>query len=283
MWALNCPEEALESYKRAVSIREKFWQARLAVSRVQLQLNHSIDALSSIEAVLKERLNNAEAKFLSCCAELRILYKSQSELRRCRRRYGEKLQKLAALFSTGQLEGDLVRAVTQAQPFHLPYQGLIDRKLQTIDGSLMCEIIAKIFPASSAITRRFPGERLEDRCSQRILVQAYEWTVLSRDVFAVWIKGDFGLFGYHVGNCCDSERIVVARSCERFLFFNQDASAARKKYFWISRTFSYIQGSLWIRYPGISRPKDWRQCNVIHGAIRRQVGCLLLITFFQVH
>ena len=120
---IKLPEEALESYKRAVSIREKFWQARLAVSRVQLQLNHSIDALSSIEAVLKERPNNAEAKFLSCCAELRILYKSQSELRRCRRRYGEKLQKLAALFSTGQLEGDLVRAVTQAQPFHLPYRG----------------------------------------------------------------------------------------------------------------------------------------------------------------
>ena len=229
LWALNRAEEALESYKRAVATREKFLQARLAVSRVQLHLNHSIDALSSIEAVLKEQPNNAEAKFLSCCAELRSVYKSQSELRKCRRRYREKLQKLASLFSTGQLEGDLVRAVTEAQPFYLPYQGLVDRKLQAIYGSLMCEIIAKTFPEARLSTLPAPGERLKVGVVSAFFSCIRIGSCLSRGGFLSWIKGNSELFGYHVGNVCDSETIAAARSCERFLFFNQDANAARKE------------------------------------------------------
>jgi predicted O-linked N-acetylglucosamine transferase (SPINDLY family) len=229
LWALNRAEEALESYKRAVAIREKFLQARLAVSRVQLYLNHSIDALSSIEAVLKEQPNNAEANFLSCRAELRVVYKSQNELRECRRRYREKLQKLAALFSTGQLEGDLVKAVSEAQPFHLPYQGLVDRKLQAVYGSLMCEIITKTLPEARLSALPAPGERLKVGIVSACFFQHTNWKLLIKGWLSQLDQKRFRLFGYHVGNFCDSETIAAARSCERFLFFNQDANAARKE------------------------------------------------------
>jgi predicted O-linked N-acetylglucosamine transferase (SPINDLY family) len=261
--ALKRLEEALESYRRAVNIRENFWQAWLAVSRMQLYLNHSEDAISSIEAVLKEQPNNAEAKFLSCRAELRVLYKSQSELRKCRRKYRKKLQNLAASFSAGQLEGDLVKAVTEAQPFHLPYQGRVDRKLQAIYGFLMCEIITQRFPEARLSTLPTPGERLKVGVVSAFFYMHTNWKLLIKGWLSQLDQRRFRLFGYHVGDYCDSATIEAARLCERFVFADADASAARREIL-VDKPHVLI-------YPGLSMdPVSWQlaaqrlapvQCN----------------------
>ena len=93
----------------------------------------------------------------------------------------------------------------------------------------MCEIIAKIFPEARLSTPPVPGERLKVGVVSAFFYKHTNWKLLIKGWLSQLDQRQFRLFGYHVGNCCDSETIVAARSCERFLFFNQDASAARKE------------------------------------------------------
>jgi len=262
--AMNRLEPALAAYERALAIEPEFAEARgnrmrvlcllersdeavaslgrrlarypndaqsyFERGRIYLDLNRNDGAVSDFQKALALKPDLAEARFAECFAQLPILYADEAELGRRRRAYESKLRALCDDVAAGRVAGDLLKALAVKQPFLLAYQGVNDRELQKLYGSLAHRIVAAGYGAPAALPPPpAPGEPIRVGIVSSFFYLHSNWKMPIKGWIAQLDRKRFTIFGYHVGVRRDAETEAAASLCDRFVHRITDVAGWRRE------------------------------------------------------
>ena len=210
-------EESLASYDRAVALAPNFAEAYFNRGIVLRDgFNRSRDAIESYGKALAVKPLYPEARFAACDTELPILYASEAEILERREAYRERLAQLAEDIAASKSYGDWAAGVGARHPFFLAYQGLNDRDLAKVYGSLVCKIMADRFPPV-ALAPPAAGDPIRVGFVSGHFRGHSVWKAPLKGWLSQLDRGRFRLFGYHTGVKTDSATAEAASLCERFV------------------------------------------------------------------
>ena len=156
-----------------------------------------------------------EAELALCMAELPALYKDEAEIAERRDAYAGRLARLGAHVKSAPAA--LAEAIGSHQPFYLPYQGLDDRDLQTLYGSMVCQVMAARYPAPVLPNPPAPGEPIRLGIVSGFFRQHSNWKIPIKG----WLKGldrtRFHVSGYYTSGERDDQTEIAATLCARFV------------------------------------------------------------------
>jgi len=210
-------DDALGAYDRAIALRSDFVEAWYGRANVLLEMNLTEDAEAALRRARTIDPDFPELRFAECFSLLRILYSSADDIALQRERYGTKLRGLADYVRENGAQRDLIKAVRSKSPFYLAYQGLNDRELQRLYGSILCSIAERAFPPAPMPPPPLPGEPVRVGIVSGFFHMHSNWKVPIKGWLGQLDRKRFRLFGYHLGTKSDAETKVAAAMCDRFV------------------------------------------------------------------
>jgi predicted O-linked N-acetylglucosamine transferase (SPINDLY family) len=102
-------------------------------------------------------------------------------------------------------------------PFYLAYQGRNDLELQRLYGSLACRIMGDRYPPAPISGRAGPGERIRVGIVSAYFRHHSVWKMPIKGWLSQLDRGQFQIYGYHIGTERDRETELAASLCERFV------------------------------------------------------------------
>ncbi|NJK38889.1 MAG: tetratricopeptide repeat protein [Oscillatoriales cyanobacterium RM2_1_1] len=214
-------QQAIEHYQKAIEISPNFVEAYNNLGIVLKNQGRISEALAAYQQALRIKPDFDMAKFGLCMTQLPIIYQDTEEILWRRSCYQNHLQKLADEYDQSSLDQQSRGAniVGTMQPFYLAYQGLNDRELQHIYGSLICQLMAVRYPNWSQ-----PIPLLKPDQYQKIRVGFVSSCFYHHSVWKIPIKGwienidreQFELFGYHTNSKQDQETVEAAQAFVQF-------------------------------------------------------------------
>jgi len=175
--------EAREHFARAVALKPDFWEAELAL----------------------------------CMAELPALYEGADEIAERRDAYARRLAKLREHVDRAGAPAALAQAIGSHQPFYLPYQGRDDRELQTLYGSLVCEIMAARYATPVLPEPPGPEQPIKLGIVSGFFRQHSNWKIPIKGWVTQLDRDRFRVSGYYTADERDSETDVAAALCDHFV------------------------------------------------------------------
>ena len=160
---------------------------------------------------------HAASRFALCMAQLPILYGAESELRRCRAAYAEKLENLCREAEQSRTPRSLAAGVGASPPFLLAYQGLDDLELQRSHGNLVCRIMEAAYPAAAVPAYPGPGERIRVGIVSGFFHEHPLWSTMLEGWTQELDTTRFSLTCYHTGGLRDAVTAKAATRCTRFV------------------------------------------------------------------
>ena len=158
-----------------------------------------------------------EAEFALCVAELPALYDSESEIADQRAAYRRRLTALSADVDRAGFPVVLADTIGSHQPFYLPYQGCDDRELQTLYGSLVCNIMAMRYPMPLLPGPPAPQAPIRLGIVSGFFRQHSNWKIPIRGWLKMLDRARFDVCGYYTGTERDGETDAAENLCDRFL------------------------------------------------------------------
>lgn len=213
--SLDRLDEALADLDRALEVDPHNAITHYDRGRVLSKLNRATEATLSHRQAVAAHAAHADARFAACLAELPIIYEDELEIARRRGIFERELRALCAEAEAGRVPGDLVNAIAVNQPFLLAYQGLDNRALRSLYGSLACRA-AQAFPTAPLPLPRSPGEPVRVGIVSAFFHMHANWQIPIRGWLGQLDRERFELFGYHVGIRRDAETEVAAALCHKF-------------------------------------------------------------------
>jgi protein O-GlcNAc transferase len=210
-------DEALASFDKALALKPDYAKAHYARGHSLHVTNRWQEALESFAKVLSLEPDHAEAKFAMCMAELPILYAHESEIAERRAGYEKRVQALSDDIDRSGMAGNLVRGVGSSQPFYLGYQGINDRDLQGIYGSLICRIMAEHYPPATLSPPPGPDEPVRVGFVSGHFRFHTVWKLLTKGWLSQLDRRRFQIFGYCTGANEDAETRAAVTMCDRFV------------------------------------------------------------------
>jgi predicted O-linked N-acetylglucosamine transferase (SPINDLY family) len=210
-------EEALASFDKAIALEPEYPAAWMNSGIAYFEMNCKAKAIACMDKVIEFDPSNADARVMSCMAELSIIYNDQSEVSESRINYGRKLQSLCDDFDLGVLSGELDIAIGSMLPFFLSYQGYCDRHLQALHGSLVSRIMQKKYLAPALPVPPNPKEPVRVGFVSSFFLNHSNWKIPLKGWMSQLDRKRFRLFGYHVGKESDDQTAVAASMCDRFV------------------------------------------------------------------
>jgi predicted O-linked N-acetylglucosamine transferase (SPINDLY family) len=147
-------------------------------------------------------------------------YANEEEIELARIDYATRLFEMRVRWHSGAVPvNNALAALNVCQPFQLPYQGMADKALQTVWGSLVADIMAAAFPRHAC-----PLHHVQ-RSGQRIRIGFVSGCFWRHSVWRLpmrgWIENldrdRFHLFGYHTRGDHDDQTGVAAMLPDRFV------------------------------------------------------------------
>ena len=209
-------EDALAAYKRALTLKPDYPEALFNLGRLFEQQNRVEDALRCYEQALAAQPDMASARLALCVAELPILYVDAAEMPVRRAAYEKRLRQLRDDLDRGKVAGDLAEAIGSKQPFYLAYQGDDDRELQSIYGSMVCELVANRYPVAARTVSSGFGERRKVGFVSGYFNNHTVWKLM-RGWVSQLDRGRFEVTGYYTGVISDEATEQAAQLCDRFV------------------------------------------------------------------
>jgi protein O-GlcNAc transferase len=214
---LNRFDEALASYEKAIALKPNFAKAQFGLAGAFRDQNRRVEAVMHIERTLALKPDFAEARFALCMAQLPFLYMGEPEIIDRRTAYRECLESLCDDVNQRRIPCDWANAIGSSQPFLLAYQGYNDRDLQSLYGSLVCQIMAERYPPAALS----PPPRSDEPVRLGIVSGFFRghtvWKILIRGWLSQIDRRRFGVFGYHTGVNEDAATKHAATLCDRFV------------------------------------------------------------------
>ena len=179
-------------------------------------------ALAAFDIALFFDPGYVEARWNRCFAHLPIIYPDHASIQGTRIQYHKELLRLRDIISQELLQDidTAARAVGSLQPFYLTYQGLNDRELQQIYGTLVCQIMASRYPqfagCPSPPSLSF-GEPIRVGIVSGFFYYHSNWKMRIRGWVENLDKKRINLYGYHTGTKKDEETEIARRGCYRFV------------------------------------------------------------------
>ena len=242
--------EALAHAERAVTLRADSAGARNNLGNILRTMGRRDDAITQYEAALRidpssfmahyncgvalrgeARIAEAsthferafalkpaflEAELALCMAQLPALYENASELASRRDAYASRLASLCVDVESAGAP-TLADAIGSHQPFYLPYQGLDDRELQTLYGSLVCKIMAARYKTPVLSNPPGPHEPIRLGIVSGFFRRHSNWKIPVKGWLKMLDRGRFQVSGYYTSGERDGETDAAAALCERFV------------------------------------------------------------------
>jgi predicted O-linked N-acetylglucosamine transferase (SPINDLY family) len=214
--ALGRYEDAIASYDRAIATKPDNAEAHYNRGTALQAVGRCAEAVQAYQTALKLKPNYAEAQFGLCMAQLPAIYMDEAEIAAARAAYASQL---AALCDTLErfTPQDLAKGVGSNQPFHLAYQGLNDRELQSRYGAFVCEVMARRFPPASLPPPPAPGERIRVGIVSGFFRSHSVWKIPVKGWVTELDRNRFEVTGYHTGSILDDDTKVAMALCDRFV------------------------------------------------------------------
>ena len=172
---LNRLDEAVVSFDKAIAFNPANAVAFYNKGNMLRENGQQSEAVDSYVRAVTLAPDYTEARIALCMAQLPIIYREEAEIAKCRAAYRGHIEDLSAYIDRQKPSSDLAAAIGSSQPFFLAYQGLNDRELQEVYGSLVCRTVAKKYPHLCLSTRPAPIRRTHtSRHNQRLFSTALE-------------------------------------------------------------------------------------------------------------
>jgi protein O-GlcNAc transferase len=215
--ALGRYDDALQNFGQALALKANDADAYFNRGKVLIELNRNDLAAADFAMALALKPDHAEARFADWLATLPILYAEADEVAARRAAYERKLRALCTDVETGKAGGDLVKAVGSRQPFLLAYQGHDDRDLQKLYGAMVCNIMARQYPAATLPPPPAPGEPIRVGIVSSFFFLHSNWKIPIKGWISQLDRSRFKIFGYHIGTRQDAETTAAAAMCDKFV------------------------------------------------------------------
>ena len=209
--------EALASYDQAIAFKPDYAEAFNNRGHLLKDEGRQDEALSSFRQALALKPDYADAKFGSCMGQLSILYENESEIAARRAAYRAALEALRDDVERRKMPREWADAAASTQPFFLAYQGLNNRDLASLYGSLMCRIMAERYPSAALAPPPRPGERIRLGIVSGFFWGHSVWKIPIRGWLSQIDRRRFEVFGYYTGVKEDAATKEAASLCDRFV------------------------------------------------------------------
>jgi protein O-GlcNAc transferase len=210
-------DEAIAQYRAALRIDPNSFMAYYNCGVALRGEARIAEARDHFGRALALRPDFLEAELALCMAELPALYEDASEIAARRDAYASRLAKLSADVEAAGTPAGLADAIGAHQPFYLPYQGLDDRALQTLYGSLVCRIMAAKYKAPVLPKPPASDEPIRVGIVSGFFRQHSNWKIPIKGWLKELDRGRFNLLGYYTGDERDGETDSAAALCQRFV------------------------------------------------------------------
>jgi len=214
---LGRTDEALAHFDRAIALAPDFAQAHYNRGIALRGQSRFAEAAASFERAAAIKPDFLAAKLAACIARLPILYESEPEIAARRADYAACLRALRDEVERSATPGDLADAVGAHQPFYLAYQGLNDRDLQAVYGSIVCRVMAARYGPAQLAAAPAPGEPVRVAIVSGFFRQHSNWKIPIKGWLGQIDRGRFLLFGYYTAEDAEAETEGAAALCERFV------------------------------------------------------------------
>ena len=186
------------------------------------------EAAAQYERVLARQPGHADARIGLLVAQLGAAWRDDSEILRRRTAYEDQLKRLAEDVERGAVP-DLASGIGSAQPFFMPYQGLDDRHLQSLYGTLVCKVMGERYPPLPAAAPPRSGEKIRLGIVSGFFRRHSNWKIPIKGWLTQLDRRRFHVTGYHTGAAEDAETKIAAGLCDRFVQGPLNLSAWRKE------------------------------------------------------
>jgi predicted O-linked N-acetylglucosamine transferase (SPINDLY family) len=174
------------------------------------------EAAAQYERVLALEPGHADARIGLCVAQLGAAWGDDAEIQGRRAAYEHEIKRLADDVARG-IVPELASGIGSAQPFFLPYQGLDDRALQSLYGTLVCKVMGERYPPLPAAPPPGAGGKIRVGIVSGFFRRHSNWKIPIKGWLAQLDRRRFHLIGYHTGTLQDPETKIAAGLCDRFV------------------------------------------------------------------
>jgi exopolysaccharide biosynthesis predicted pyruvyltransferase EpsI/predicted O-linked N-acetylglucosamine transferase (SPINDLY family) len=219
-------EEAEASYRRALEIKPDYAEAHNNLGSLLMSQSRKSEALTNFENALHINSTLITAHTARIMAQIPIVYRNEAEIDKCRADYQDCLKQLSDDIERIKNPRDIEKSIGAAQPFYLAYQGRNDRDLQSIYGSLVCRLMANIFPPFLLSGPPEPGEAIRVGIVSGYFQSHSNWKIPIKGWVSQLDRQRFRLFGYYTGAKKDSA------TAEAEILFDQFVHGPHSAHFW---------------------------------------------------
>jgi len=215
-------DDAETCLQKALQLKPDSPEIFFNLGTVLMEQGKQGQALSAFDKVLNYNPHSVIACFAHCISQLPIIHQDQSSIYTSRKNYHDELVILRDTISLNTKQ-DIVsaaKAIGVIQPFYLAYQGLNDRELQQIYGSLVCRIMALRYPQFAdrpAMPPNISGEPIRVGFVSGYFYNHSVWKIPTKGWIENLNKGRFELYGYYTWKKKDDETDHARQYLKRFV------------------------------------------------------------------
>ncbi len=215
-------DEAVSSYREALNLRPDYVKAHIGLGNALHELGRVAEATEQMDRALALKPDSVAARWVRCMAQIPICCDTEAEIRAGRARYREALLDLKEKTRVNTLSeiAAAAEAAALCQPFYLPFLGQDDRELQSLYGTLLCDIHAARYPRW-AQPLPMPQLRQGEPIRVGVVSSFFQYHSNWKAPIRGWIenidKSRFSLFGYYTGKKKDTDTESARRCFNRFV------------------------------------------------------------------
>jgi protein O-GlcNAc transferase len=196
-------EDAINSYQKALHLNPSLINAYVHLGYQLFEQGQVFKAREAYDAALSYDSTSVKARFALCMLNLLMFYPNQWSIEISRKNYHDELIKLRTEIKL-KTSRDFETAAEGVgfYPFYLAYQGLNDRNLQQLYGSLICKIMALRYPhyAKRPIMPAYlSGELLRVGVVSGYFIHSSIWKMPIKGWIENLDKKRIRLYGYNTG------------------------------------------------------------------------------------
>jgi protein O-GlcNAc transferase len=210
-------EASISCLEEAIRLNPGMAEAYANLGAIHWELGFQEKSASLFEKAHHLKPDHPGARLGLCISRLKICYSSQEDMAASRERYEEELHRLITFLNDARPETRLQAADLAGRllPFFLAYQGQDDVRLQRAHGEMVSRLLGERYPEWSkplSMPARSPGDKIRVGFATAYFFQHSVWKIPLRGWVENLDRGQFELFGYHLGRKRDSST-DDARKC----------------------------------------------------------------------
>jgi protein O-GlcNAc transferase len=214
-------DEAISCYQEAIQLNPNLIDAYCNLGVAFKTLDRIDEALPVLSKALQLNPKHFFSRWAYCMSHLLIIYPDQGSIQISRQCYSNELNNLSNMIFH-ELPHDIAtvaEVVGQLKPFYLTYQGLNDKELQRLYGSMVCRIMHSRYPQFAErlnMPTCMSGKPLRIGIVSGFFYHHSNWKIPIKGWIENIDRRRFVLYGYYTGKEKDQETAIAKKYFEYF-------------------------------------------------------------------